>query len=361
MVRQLISAGAILILAATATASDVVTVDVGGVAIRIPAPEGFYRIDGRNAEYDNVLQASLSRLDRRLAMFGSEVDLADLLSGRWPTREGGNLAFDAQVSRAMERIAISRHEFQGLKREQKEQLGAQLASPEMQRIIREIESGSTNALSDSLDSNMQIAIGDLIPLGVFDETPESLLFAVLMTASVGGTDIDYQFVGVTAGATVHIRDRVIYLYSSSKYQGADDLGSVRDSLRKWRDDVVRANQGPSDAFSGYIKPHGPAETYALDRSPAPVRDGIDWKKVMGKVVAAGIAIFLIGIVRAAWPGGHRHVEPHPSVAACGMYNVVAKRPDSPTDVLQIAAPSPSDAADEARRRGWEVKHVEPAE
>jgi hypothetical protein len=73
-------------LVSGALAQDVTVADIGGAAVKIPAPDGFFRYDGKRAKAD-VFAKTIAGSGRLLAAYSSREDLAAVLNGQLPKLE----------------------------------------------------------------------------------------------------------------------------------------------------------------------------------------------------------------------------------------------------------------------------------
>jgi hypothetical protein len=71
-----------LLIILDAEAAD--QVSIAGSSILLPAPERYYRLDGKSPKWDAFSRARLAPGNRLLAEYASERDLADILKGDYP-------------------------------------------------------------------------------------------------------------------------------------------------------------------------------------------------------------------------------------------------------------------------------------
>ena len=62
-------------------------ISVGGATISLPAPDGFFRYDGKSAKVDSFEQQFVSATNRLLAIFGSEETVGEVLMDKIPKSE----------------------------------------------------------------------------------------------------------------------------------------------------------------------------------------------------------------------------------------------------------------------------------
>ena len=206
--NRLIVIAIVFLFAGQVTHSQIPTVSVGGIPIALPAPDGFFRYDGKSVKVDRFEQSFLDKNGRFLAMFGSEEVLADVLSEHIP-KPGRR--FSAQADTNLEVLAITPTYFAELKPEIRKSFAT---NPEiLSEAVKELESGAASALPQ-FGILGKLKIGELISLGVFDETKESLCFSFLAKAKISekaGSNIT-----ITTNCVVNVKEKLIFLVADRK-------------------------------------------------------------------------------------------------------------------------------------------------
>src|SRR5439155_12205610 len=128
----------------------------------LPSPDGFFRYDGKSTKVDSLEQRLLPASNRLLVAFGSEETLAEVLIDHYPKIDRH---FSAQSERSLESVDITPAFFAEFKPELKTNISSQIDKYPI--VIRQVESNASSAVSSS------IRIGEMIPLGVFDDTNDS--------------------------------------------------------------------------------------------------------------------------------------------------------------------------------------------
>jgi len=208
---------------------------VGGRPIKIPAPVGFARVDGLNAEEDRAVEALLSATNRYLARFDPDkANSAD--EGR---------TFNAQVMRKLETMEVGERTFEDVKEQTRTEMD------ELQKTIqKELEAKMVEAEKKHRDvtgADMALSVSDVAVLGYFDDAPGSFGFTMAMNvaAKVGGESAKAK--GVVAGMFVPVNGRLIFLYANATFNSAADRQWAERSVTAWRDAVQAVNprlQGP---------------------------------------------------------------------------------------------------------------------
>jgi hypothetical protein len=211
--------------AARIASAELTTVSVGGTSIALPSPEGFFRYDGKSAKVDASNQQAAPAGNRLVADFGSEEALAEVLADRFPKIERN---FNVQTTRNIESLAFTPTVFDQMK----SVLRGMVASQTQYRdVVKDIETNVSAAIGS------RFTLGDAIPLGIFDETSDSLSFSVLMKAQTASGNN----VLIAACSVVRVNNRVVSLYATSLYRNKFDIEWARRSVQRWRDAVLAAN------------------------------------------------------------------------------------------------------------------------
>lgn len=240
-------------------------VDVGGQKIKLPPPAGFERIDGLNPEADRLVESMLGASNRYLARFDPpKTNTAD--TGR---------SFNAQVLRSLESREIGDRTFA----EMKQQTMAEIDKAR-ETISQEIEKQLGNAqkkLQDASGTDAALSVSDVAVLGYFDDSPNSLGFAMAMNVAAKEGGNDAKLKAVVATMIVPTNGRLIYLYANADFKSEADRQWAEKSVMAWRNAVVAANprvEGP------------PASTSIFD--------GVGNSAVIGAIVGAvgGLLVML---------------------------------------------------------------------
>ena len=108
-----------------------------------------------------------------------------------------------------------------------------LQAEKYRKFIKAMETQANAAIApDSMTLN------ESIPLGIFDESDDSICFAMLVKIQSGSD----SYVSVVAGAIVRVNNRVLYLNAYTPYRQKSDIDWARNGLQHWRDAVLSANR-----------------------------------------------------------------------------------------------------------------------
>ena len=219
-----------------AAAQEVPSFWVADTLVRIPAPDGFFRYDGRHPEVDKIARRIVGT-KRLVAAYSSRQDLEQALSGRYPRLERH---FSVQTNPELESETIDSELFDLLKQKLRQDFADGLAKYE--DTIKEVESDGSAAVRLSRRFT-GMKISEVIPLGFFDESADSSCFSMLMQGSVSAVDSAEppKYITVSVVCVLRVHDRLLYLSCSSKYEGKPDIEWARRSILRWRDSVRAAN------------------------------------------------------------------------------------------------------------------------
>lgn len=217
-------------LSLAAPSPKLATVSVGGKSIILPPPEGFFRYDGKLASVDKMEQSVVPEGSRLLGSYGSEVDLADVLRGHLPKLERH---FFASSDSSLELNVATLSYFQAFKPGVR-----QMVAMEPTQFYRDIVNDVENRIRYT-GILVNVKIGDLVQLGIFDDTENSLCFSALSKVQV----LKPSESDVTIGAICYIRvkERLFTLTVTAQYHGKADIEWARRSIQKWRDAILKAN------------------------------------------------------------------------------------------------------------------------
>jgi hypothetical protein len=266
----------LLLLALSAMGAEVAVVKIGGRAVRIPRPEGFLRYDGKSSQVDAMQASFVPPSNRIVAAFAEPADLQKAVGDEFPRL---SRSFNAQENRELNDAVLSPEEFASVKAALRQQMDALKtgAGP----ALSDVEQSASSAISNRLNARLNVKVGEVTPLGVFAETPDSICFLLLVKARVAGGPLEDPIDPNTAvaGCVAHVRDRLLYLYANTTYDGKPDTDWAREQIVNWRDAVLAANApgAPEDDL--------PDEPLAEDELP--------WWRRKSAVVMAVAAIVLV--------------------------------------------------------------------
>lgn len=206
------------------------TYDLGGRAVRVPAPEKFTdtmvlypRIAGR-------LIAGESPLNEVLAVHVTDDILPQIKNGEEP-----DLPFFAKVSvsKRLKAEDVEASDFQTLVAEFEKQSPGLLQS-----IVKTGEKGAGERLSNHWGGDVSLKFGETRMLGYFDKQPRSISSMFLMNLEM----FNRKLVIVGSMSLVHVNKRIIFLYVFRIPSSSTDQEMVADLTKYWTAKTVAANK-----------------------------------------------------------------------------------------------------------------------
>ena len=175
---------------------------------------------------------------RLIAWYASEGALAQTLSGNIPDLQGVN--FQAHVGTLLEKVTVTPEKFKSIKTD---------LVPDTKGFAEEIrasgvEGSVSEAASMLLRKEPKMKVGELISLGVFDETPESISFCLLMKSEFTAPDTTHKMsvVNVLAQSHILVRNHLISVSCGTVFSKASDIELVRKNVKDWKDSILLSNK-----------------------------------------------------------------------------------------------------------------------
>jgi hypothetical protein len=210
---------------------------IGLSLIEVPVPDGF--VDASRAL--PALRQLGERLtppgNRLLALLIPQGDLAQARAGQPPQMQRYLMA---QTLRQTENQTLSEADFAVVRKLLREQYQSLLksATPTVQGLL---DQSAREIGRDAGVADLQLKIGDMRGLEVFDDQPGSisLLAATRYAVQAGEQSQDVPMaIGIT---TALLRGKVVYFYAYALFQSGDDLDWVRSVTRAWLPRAAQAN------------------------------------------------------------------------------------------------------------------------
>lgn len=209
---------------------------MGGRTIKLPAPVGYERIDGLNPEMDRMLEGMLPATNRYLARFDPPKS----------TTSAEGRSFNAQVMRSVENKEIGDRTFGAMKQQTKAELDK--AQETIREEMAKLSGKAEKAFQDATDADAALNLSDVVVLGCFDDSPNSLGFTMALNVAAKAGEKTIKGKAVIASMIVPVNGRLIYLYANADFNSAADRVWAEKAVAGWRDAVVAANprvEGPA--------------------------------------------------------------------------------------------------------------------
>lgn len=202
---------------------------VGLAEVQIPSPAGFSEASATAPALRQLGETNTPPSNRLLAFFVADADLKLVASNERPSL---SRYFMVQTLRSTERDVIST---QGM-REVKDLLRTQYKSV-LSQAQPQIESHLA-AVSQKLGAQagrpeLNIKVGEILPLEVFDERTYSISFAALSKVTLTTDAVTREVPLVVAMTTLTVRGKLVYFYAYSVYDVPDDVAWARTATTEW--------------------------------------------------------------------------------------------------------------------------------
>jgi hypothetical protein len=250
-----------------------VEITIGSTQLTIPAPAGYAPVTAEMKPYSDLAIKFVAPSNEQFAIFLPASDAQLAASGGIPQSER---RFCVQTAKEIVQPFVSNEQFAELKQIIKTQNDAILkkAAAEMPDLLAK----ASKELSDDYSVALKLAVGQMLPLPPHYDTTRGLAYSTLVKYDVGIDDGSSVYEGVVTATFVHIRGKVLFLYS---YAEKSALDWSREESARWADSVITAN--PSSAAVAVRESHRRAT-------------GIDWAKAGGNAIGGAIIGSIIGIL-----------------------------------------------------------------
>lgn len=225
------------------------SVVVGGRVIVMPSPEGFVRLDGVFAEWDNNLQKMLPPSNLLLRKYGTQQDLADLKASKGPKND---IDFNVQILRKFESQEVGTRTFADVRGAIVKEMGNAMKTLESE--LGKVE-GRANDLLGKNGLASKLSFGKPVVLGVFADNDREVGFSMLLSMKVNDSADQPEDVSVVACVIAPVTGRLLYFYHTLPYKAEPDQKAAEASVLKWAHAVAAANpsvEGPSGTKYGGI-------------------------------------------------------------------------------------------------------------
>ncbi len=271
---------AFLALPATALLAEEIDVEWGDVTVRIPVPEGFARIDGVNAEFDDIQASFIPPSNELLAMFATPADRQALESGNVPEMAR---TMNVQGLKQFKAANISERDFSALQAEIKKQYGN--PKIDFDSALEAIEKSGASKLEEVAGDDANLDIGGIKPLGIFSEDENSTSFSMTFDVATEIEGKKEKSTMLATGAFVRLHGKVVNLYCNANGTTADDMKFAKNSLLSWKDRTLASNAALADVMAAQ-----PTTDMGGGRKGG--LKGLLKPALIGAVVGLGVALFL---------------------------------------------------------------------
>ena len=213
-----------------------VALQIGGVTIRVPNPEGFIETSGRSQDLWNLALAYSAGNARIIGHFVTDKDFTEFERGKAVMFKEFLLI---QTPRSAESLTVTQLQFDKL-RSGTVALQADLSKRIEPRLTTEIDRVS-KAVSSSQGVDLKFRIGEIIPVSVDRNDRSVLIYTVLAQVGVlNGRPITDQTMVLTT-AYCFVSGKVVMLVAYRHFRTPKDLQSSRTFVNAWASGVLSAN------------------------------------------------------------------------------------------------------------------------
>lgn len=238
-------------------------ISVGGVSLTIPKPEGFSAVTPKMAALYEAQKQFVLPTNEEFVTFIPDGVVEMVFRDEIPDLPRG---FAVQTAKSLVNVTVTSSDFATLKKTIKSKNTELLKKVEAQ--LPELMGKINDGIKEQYELDLALSVSQMVPMPVHEETGRTLSYSMLvkydMKDEMGNSA---PFVSVVTATFVHIKGKVLFLYSYAEESG---LEWSKQASHKWANNVVLSN--PSDL-----------QTSVKETIPSSV-SRIDW----GQVAVAGV-------------------------------------------------------------------------
>jgi len=250
-------------------------ISVGGTSIIIPSPHGFAAVTPEMSTLYEFQKKFVASTNVEFQVFISEKDVPKALKDEIPDLER---RFAVQTAKSLVNIPASKADFSKLK---------EIIKTQNDEMLKKVESaigeamGKINAdITEQYDVDLAVSVFQMVPLPVHEETDRSLAYSSYVKYDMKDEKGNSTpFTAVVTATFVHIKGKVLFLYSYAEESALDWSKSMS---AQWAKNVIKAN--PSDL-----------QLSIKESLPSAVSQ-IDWEQVGVKALIGAIIGLIIGLI-----------------------------------------------------------------
>ena len=216
--------------------AQAVSLQIGGVTVRVPTPQGFTETSRRSQELWNLALAYSAGDARIIGHFVTDKDFAAFENGKTVTFKEFLLV---QTPRRAESLTATQAQFDKL-RSGTVALQADLAKRIEPRLAAELDKAS-RAVSSAQGFDIKVRVGEIVPVSVDRNDSRALIYTVLAQAgaSDGKSSTNQNMMSTTAYCFVS--GKVVMLVAYRHFRIPQDLQASRTFVNSWANGVLSAN------------------------------------------------------------------------------------------------------------------------
>ncbi len=214
--------------------------EVAGVKIRVPAPEGYVRISGKNADFDKKTASSLAPGTVMVGFYGTVEDGKELEGGVFPRQERN---YSVQVLQADQ--SITEADFGLVLAATEEQMDEQLGL--FEKSVQEAAAKAGKTVAEIEGSDVAFEVGEMIPLGVLGKGEGWLTFGMRLSLDARRAEGDTKVRSTVVATMMRVGSKVMALYATDLTGRRGVVDELKDEVWKWRREVAAANRDAAGA------------------------------------------------------------------------------------------------------------------
>jgi hypothetical protein len=234
---QVFIAACALIISTGAYATNPHTVNIGRVALALPYPETFKDLCSVDKRAREIFSVSVPPTNQMIGCFVTVKDFEEYFQ-----RAGGVYSsyLIASVMSSTKSAMVSTAEFGKYKRDLKNNLHILIKKyqPDISRQLQKAE----GMVSDSIGLDTEIQIGEMCPLGVYQEEPNliSTVWLTKATVTVGKKKVNST--QVQTSSVMLIRGSVFIFFGYREYKNKEDIEKLKQTASQWMAQLKVANR-----------------------------------------------------------------------------------------------------------------------
>ncbi len=256
---------------------------VGGVMIKVAAPEGFHDPAASAPEITELALKMVPPVNRLLAAYVSPSDITNVAMNKAPEM---TRYFSAQVPKPFEQNGLSQAEFA---------LAVQQLADQNEKLLQQIKPATQKKLDElagtlgdaAEDKTFSVKMGEILPLGIFHRSADTITIGSLSQFSTVIQGKPASYMVATAYSVLHVKGKVLFQYTFTQYRSKDDIEWAKQTALAWAEATKRLNRrrratwrtkkagpqagffaaGTSVAYCGEIAPSKPS---VIGRFSSPV-------------------------------------------------------------------------------------------
>lgn len=108
-------------------------------------------------------------------------------------------------------------------------------------IQREFESAGVELGNRLKESSLKLQLGEVVPLGVFDERENSISFLTMTAFESSAKGKTESVTMATASTIIIIKNKIIYLYANVPFDSGSGVSKVKELTKAWVNELILVN------------------------------------------------------------------------------------------------------------------------